>query len=87
MADVGDMTYDADAVYINLKDNQIHFTRVPASTAAGDAGAGDGGGGGDSTGAHKPVKQAPQGIGEVMVRDLQDLQVSLDHRWAPCVLC
>lgn len=66
MADVGGMLYDKDAVYIDIPDWKVQYSRMSDGAAAGD------GAGGDAS-----VQE-----GEAMVRQLQTTQLAMDEKLA-----
>jgi ribosome biogenesis protein BMS1 len=65
MSDVGEVVYDKDAVYINIKDNRVNFSRKEDMLP-------------DEEGGEVPV--ATDGPGERMVRQLQNLDETVDTR-------
>eukprot|EP01083_Nonionella_stella_P172121 589709_1 len=74
MADVGDMMYDQDAVYINIKDHQVNFTDPSKAAKPEEEG--------EEKKAETERKKvvATQGPGESMVRSLQKLSSGLDEK-------
>jgi len=81
MSDIGDMMYDKDAVYINLKDNRVNFTkedlllRNPTDEESKED---------KSTTLHAPsskngeVGSNPEGV--AMVQELQDNDMAVDEK-------
>eukprot|EP01104_Vermistella_antarctica_P002314 TRINITY_DN1256_c0_g1_i1.p1 TRINITY_DN1256_c0_g1~~TRINITY_DN1256_c0_g1_i1.p1 ORF type:complete len:1183 (-),score=490.11 TRINITY_DN1256_c0_g1_i1:24-3572(-) len=64
MSDVGSITYDQDAVLIDIPDDQVRFSNTSE----------DG-----EDGAEGPVKRRKQGPGEAMVRDLQHAHTTINE--------
>lgn len=71
MSDVGDVMYDKDAVYINIKSNQVNYSKKEDLVPDEE--------GGD-------VPTATDGVGETMVRSLQDLDTSMDAKMGSSTL-
>lgn len=61
LSDLGDIIYDKDAVYINIPDSQVVFSKKE---------------GADS----EDPDAEPKSSGEIMVRNLQDTQMTLDQQ-------
>ncbi|KAL2645256.1 hypothetical protein R1flu_012843 [Riccia fluitans] len=65
MSDVGEMLYDKDAVYININDHQVQFSKKE----------------GDGTDSALPEKRKEDmDVGEAMVKTLQNTKYSIDEK-------
>lgn len=69
MSDVGELLYDKDAVYININDHQVQFSKLEEKNGGEEAGGED-----------KAQKESAVDIGEVLVKTLQKTKYSVDEK-------
>ncbi|BBN03124.1 ribosome biogenesis protein BMS1 [Marchantia polymorpha subsp. ruderalis] len=65
MSDVGEMLYDKDAVYININDHQVQFSKKESDEGDDEAG---------------EKRKEDMDVGEAMVKTLQNTKYSIDEK-------
>ncbi|KAI5067058.1 hypothetical protein GOP47_0017586 [Adiantum capillus-veneris] len=69
MSDVGELLYDKDAVYININDHQVQFSKADEQSEENELG-----------GEAKTRGESATDIGEVLVKTLQKTKYSVDEK-------